>query len=160
MGPEKVKYYLLRTESPVKGEGMKQGELHNTKISENVRVQSFWKSETSEFWCPASISFAFTTPRFRQHRSHATPTFPIRSPCIPHRRAHRASLGLSHSLKQSSHSSSPLRCLPRHHCALFVFPVPSSIPSILSRIPAHRALHRSYLVPGSWFTYSPHVLPP
>ena len=48
-GPEKVKYYLLRTESPVKGEGMKQGELHNTKISENVGVRSFRKSETSEF---------------------------------------------------------------------------------------------------------------
>ena len=49
-GPEKVKYYLLQTESPVKGEDMKQGELHNTKISENVRVRSFWKSETLEFW--------------------------------------------------------------------------------------------------------------
>ena len=48
-GPEKVKYYLLWTESPVKGEDMKQGELHNTKISENVGVRSFWKSETSEF---------------------------------------------------------------------------------------------------------------
>ena len=48
-GPEKVKYYLLRTESPVKGEDMKQGELHNTKILENVRVQSFQKLETSEF---------------------------------------------------------------------------------------------------------------
>ena len=49
-GPEKVKYYLLRMESPVKGEDMKQGELHNTKISENVGVWSFRKSETSEFW--------------------------------------------------------------------------------------------------------------
>ena len=48
-GPEKVKYYLLRTESPVKGEDMKQGELHNTKISENVGVRSFRKLETSEF---------------------------------------------------------------------------------------------------------------
>ena len=48
-GLEKVKYYLLRTESPVKDEDMKQGELHNTKISENVRVQSFRKSEMSEF---------------------------------------------------------------------------------------------------------------
>ena len=49
-GLEKVKYYLLRTESPVKGEDMKQEGLHNTKISENVRVWSFRKSETSEFW--------------------------------------------------------------------------------------------------------------
>ena len=44
-----MKYYLLRTESPVKGKGMKQGELYNTKILENVGVRSFWKSETSEF---------------------------------------------------------------------------------------------------------------
>ena len=50
MGPEKVKYYLLRMESPVKGEDMKQERLHNMKISENVRVWSFWKSEMSEFW--------------------------------------------------------------------------------------------------------------
>ena len=49
MGPEKVKYYLLRTESPVKSEDMKQGELHNTKILENVGVRSFRKLETSEF---------------------------------------------------------------------------------------------------------------
>ena len=49
VGPEKVKYYLLRTESPVKGKDMKR-ELHNTKISENVGVWSFRKSETSEFW--------------------------------------------------------------------------------------------------------------
>ena len=48
-GPEKVNYYLLRTESPVRGEGMKQGELHNMKISENIGVRSFRKSETSEF---------------------------------------------------------------------------------------------------------------
>ena len=48
-GPEKVKYYLLRTESPVKGEDMKQERLHNTKISENIGVRSFWKSEMSEF---------------------------------------------------------------------------------------------------------------
>ena len=34
----------------MKGEDMKQGELHNTKISENVGVRSFRKSETSEFW--------------------------------------------------------------------------------------------------------------
>ena len=44
-GPEKVKYYLLRMESPVKGEDMKQGELHNTKISENVGVRSFPEME-------------------------------------------------------------------------------------------------------------------
>ena len=48
-GPEKVKYYLLRMESPVKGEDMKREWLHNTKISENVGVRSFWKLETSEF---------------------------------------------------------------------------------------------------------------
>ena len=48
-GLEKVKYYLLWTESPVKGEDMKQERLHNTKISENVGVWSFQKSETSEF---------------------------------------------------------------------------------------------------------------
>ena len=48
-GPEKVKYYLLRTESPMKGEDMKQERLHNTKISENVGVRSFQKSEMSEF---------------------------------------------------------------------------------------------------------------
>ena len=56
VGPEKVKYYLLWTESPVKGEDMKQEGLHNTKISENVgvpefsrngkhwKIRSFWKS--------------------------------------------------------------------------------------------------------------------
>ena len=33
----------------MKGEDMKQGELHNMKISENVGVRSFRKSETSEF---------------------------------------------------------------------------------------------------------------
>ena len=48
-GPEKVKCYLLQMESPVKGEDMKQERLHNTKISENIGVQSFQKSETSEF---------------------------------------------------------------------------------------------------------------
>ena len=45
VGPEKVKYYLLRMESPVKGEDIKQGELHNTKISENVGVRSFLEME-------------------------------------------------------------------------------------------------------------------
>ena len=46
-GLEKVKYYLLQMESPVKGEDMKQGELQNTKISENVGVRSFRKLEMS-----------------------------------------------------------------------------------------------------------------
>ena len=45
VGPEKVKYYLLQMESPVKGEDMKQERLHNTKISENVRVRSFPEME-------------------------------------------------------------------------------------------------------------------
>ena len=137
--------------------------LKFNRCSNLAIIKNMWRTKAGHWHasrCPASISFAFTTPKFRQQRSHATPTFPISSPCIPHRHAHRASPGISHSLKQSSHSSSPLHCLPRHHHALFVFPVPSSIPSILSRIPAHRALHRSYLVPGSWFPYSPHVLPP
>ena len=44
-GPEKVKYYLLWMESPVKGEDMKQGELHNMKISETSEFRSFPEME-------------------------------------------------------------------------------------------------------------------
>ena len=70
-GLEKVKYYLLRTESLVKGKDMKQEELHNTKISENVGVWSFQKSEMSEFqsfWKTnkqINITYLGNSPEFR-----------------------------------------------------------------------------------------------
>ena len=70
MGLEKVKYYLLWTESPVKGKDMKQEELHNTKISENIGVWSFQKLETSKFWSfqkmnkQINISYLRNSPEF------------------------------------------------------------------------------------------------
>jgi len=51
VGPEKVKYYLLRMESSVKGKNMKHVTNYiKTKTSENVRVRSFWKWKMLELW--------------------------------------------------------------------------------------------------------------
>ena len=59
VGVEKVKYYLLWMESPVKGKDMKQEELHNTKISENIGVWSFQKMNKQ-----INISYLRNSPEF------------------------------------------------------------------------------------------------
>jgi len=50
-GPEKVKYYLLQMEAPVKGKNMKHVTNYiKTKTLENVGVQSFQKWKMLELW--------------------------------------------------------------------------------------------------------------
>ena len=106
----------------------------------DVSVPSVWVVIVS-LQCTASIRLVLTTLKYHQRRSRVFPSFPI----FPH---------VSFTIAQVLHppvfptiSCSLPMAIPQHY-ALPSFPASSSLPSIVSRIPA---LRQSCLVPGPWF---------